>query len=1175
MEKVKSIIKKLKAIPKIKYISVLVLILLAITVSFPTLARYKNRLDIETILKNNQTWDGKIADGYHKGSGKENDPYIISTPGELAFLSKQLETKDYAGEYFKLSNDIIINNGLFSYENNKIKYVVDTNEMYLKEYTSEMYLITDETETTINNLNIFNSLNNFAGHFDGDYYRIYGLYMTNENADELGLFTNLSGVVENLYLENTMIYGASATAALASSANNATIKNVFVKGNVINTNNQTENNKIYNISDYTITKDINTYTDNLTLPTLNYQTIKSIHFKGSFTSTEPTQKIKINGTEIQQGNFDFELTEPTTQIAIELNDELTSEVSLTDMTYEVVYESGIAAGIVAKASNTSVRNVINKANVISTDEAAGLLGITSNTTIKRAYNTGNITATNKASGLISSIKNSTTNVEIDRTYNDGTLTATQTSSFVSEISNNASITMTRTFNTSSATNNLVTEQNITISNVQDVNQSTITGITTKTIDEIKDKTNLINMGYSEYIDSNNLEENSGAVWVYEDNYLPILYIDDLNDPIAVLNVGTYNWEGLGYELKDTYLSSKTAFKISPKDSKETIESYYYIHKEKRALTKAEIDNIEWTEYEDIVPLDEEGYYIIYVKAVDSDKNVKYINSEQLIIDLTAPTANITMNENTWNSFKDDLNNINVSDTTILNVETNDKYSEVTETKYYVSNIFLTKEELSDLDNSKWSDYNENITLNTKGTYVVNIKTTDEQKHTAYYNTDYIVFGGFEETLNLGRTKTTYEKLNITSNSSVTYNFTYSDQSSYQEGFTNHLITNINLPINTKITLIDNNTNEVFTYKVKEETKDIKLNKFVKLAQTDKTKVFNDKNFINETTKNISINFDFANTIIDEIITISPYIEIKDSSNKTILSTLKSTVKQTNIYPNNGYELKINSLSDIPTINYNIDSVNTISLESFINQSKVNEEVVYDSTLLDKKLGLSIKLVDSNDKIVSKKYLKNITFKLGDNYYSPDNDGIIRIKLSDNLEKVTKDLTITTHLIDSKLETGNYNFVINTTISSDGKYTTNYSDEKVLIPLTTVKQEKVDYGFNVTLDDDDRVIYKKQETTTMNISIKELSNLNNSNVRISLYKKQSLSAYDQTYGLIDLKDFVVGNLTKAKDKVYYVTSNELSLALNNTKFEKTGYELRFELYDGDKFITVIKKKFIVR
>ena len=49
MEKVKNIVTKLKKIPKIKYISVLLLIVLAITVTFPTLARYKNRLDLETI----------------------------------------------------------------------------------------------------------------------------------------------------------------------------------------------------------------------------------------------------------------------------------------------------------------------------------------------------------------------------------------------------------------------------------------------------------------------------------------------------------------------------------------------------------------------------------------------------------------------------------------------------------------------------------------------------------------------------------------------------------------------------------------------------------------------------------------------------------------------------------------------------------------------------------------------------------------------------------------------------------------------------------------------------------------------------------------------------------------------------------------------------------------------
>ena len=487
------------------------------------------------------------------------------------------------------------------------------------------------------------------------------------------------------------------------------------------------------------------------------------------------------------------------------------------MKYEITYTSGIAAGIIAKAENTTVRNSINKANVISTDEAAGLLGNTTNTTIKRSYNTGNITATTKASGLVSSIKNSTSEIVIDRTYNIGNLTASETSSFVGYISNNTSVVMTRTFNVAQATNNLVTEQPITIDLVQDVNASSILGINTLAIEQISSKDNLLALGFDEYVDKVTLDENSTKLWVYEENYLPTLYIDDLNDPIAVLNVGTYNWEGIGYELKDTYFSKTTAFKISPKDVNETITSYYYIHKEKRALTKAEIDTLEWTEYKDIVPLNEEGYYVIYVKAIDSDNNVKYINSEQLIIDLTAPTATITMNENTWNNFTEDLNNINISDITSIQVETTDTYSNVTETLYYVSNIFLTKQEIKDLDQSKWSNYEDVVTLNEKGTYIVNIKTTDERGHTEFYNTDYIVFGGFEETLNLGREEAFYDKLNITSTSTVTYNFTYNDQTSNKAGYTNHLITNTNLPINTKITLIYNNTNDIYTYNVTSST----------------------------------------------------------------------------------------------------------------------------------------------------------------------------------------------------------------------------------------------------------------------------------------------------------------------------------------------------------------------
>ena len=114
-----------------------------------------------------------------------------------------------------------------------------------------------------------------------------------------------------------------------------------------------------------------------------------------------------------------------------------------------------------------------------------------------------------------------------------------------------------------------------------------------------------------------------------------------------------------------------------------------------------------------------------------------------------------------------------------------------------------------------------------------------------------------------------------------------------------------------------------------------------------------------------------------------------------------------------------------------------------------------------------------------------------------------------------------------------------------------------------------------MDNQDKVLYKEDNVATMNFKIKELSNFNASNVRVSLYRKKSLSGYDQVYDLVDLNDFAVDGLQQAETYVYYVTTDNFDLKLNTTLFEKRGYELRFDLYDGDKYITTIKKKFIVR
>ena len=83
------------------------------------------------------------------------------------------------------------------------------------------------------------------------------------------------------------------------------------------------------------------------------------------------------------------------------------------------------------------------------------------------------------------------------------------------------------------------------------------------------------------------------------------------------------------------------------------------------------------------------------------------------------------------------------------------------------------------------------------------------------------------------------------------------------------------------------------------------------------------------------------------------------------------------------------------------------------------------------------------------------------------------------------------------------------------------------------------------------------------------------VRVSLYKKDELTAYNQVYNIINLQEVVSNDLTEVEENIYAVNSTSLDLDFNLTKLEKTGYELRFELYDGSKFITVMKKRFIVR
>ena len=114
-----------------------------------------------------------------------------------------------------------------------------------------------------------------------------------------------------------------------------------------------------------------------------------------------------------------------------------------------------------------------------------------------------------------------------------------------------------------------------------------------------------------------------------------------------------------------------------------------------------------------------------------------------------------------------------------------------------------------------------------------------------------------------------------------------------------------------------------------------------------------------------------------------------------------------------------------------------------------------------------------------------------------------------------------------------------------------------------------------MNNDDKILVKDSGNVVIPFEIISNNKFNNPSIRISLYKKNSLSAYDQSYSLIDLDNYSSNELQLATDYSYVIEDGKFNLNFDLSNLDKTGYEFRFELFDGDKRIDVIKKKIIVR
>ena len=140
-------------------------------------------------------WSGTSSGEYYMGEGTEEDPYIITTGEELAYLAEQTNantnlTKD---KFFKLGADIYLND-----------QILDENY--------DLDIIPEHLWTPIGKDNN----NSFQGNFDGQGHTISGAYMVEEEGTSAFFGYVSNATISNLSLVDTYSEGVNASGLVYS-----------------------------------------------------------------------------------------------------------------------------------------------------------------------------------------------------------------------------------------------------------------------------------------------------------------------------------------------------------------------------------------------------------------------------------------------------------------------------------------------------------------------------------------------------------------------------------------------------------------------------------------------------------------------------------------------------------------------------------------------------------------------------------------------------------------------------------------------------------------------------------------------------------------------------------------------------------------------------------------------
>lgn len=708
---------------------------------------------------------------------------------------------------------------------------------------------------------------------------------------------------------------------------------------------------------------------------------------------------------------------------------------------------------------------------------------------------------------------------------------------------------------------------------------------------------------------------------YDISSLLIPFMSFSGPSIANINIGEYSWNEFKEELNTVKFDSNIILTIEAVDDLELIkEAYYYISNGIDPLTQEEVSQISsWISYNDAIEISEEGFYIIYAKVVGYDDYIEYLNTDLLILDFNGPSINISIDDHIWSDLRDDLNYLYIDRPKSGTVEAINELTGISSLKYYITDQILSVDDLNGLSSESWITYTNQILIDQLGTHIIYVQLIDNFDYVTYVNSDYIVYDGYTETLIIGRDAASYLAADncITNKSTFSLNFSYYNPSASDfENYSHNLISNILLPMHTKIILIDHINEKVYQYQIPTDEDIYNYHDSCDPLDLDCIKVatypfslfkeigtgesyqffFEESSYYDngEINENFTIIVDLSNTDIEvNYNDVTLYMELHDSNGLLVRPTLYTTIEQINIYAtideqSTAANLYLTTDYSGDEIIFNNESQTEINITGGISYKYINDYKIIDTIYENKIIGLSIKLVDDLGNIVDREYLKSVVFKIGNNQYFPEVDNIVRINLGNGINDIDTKLTIMTFNNDGLLAEGIYYFKISSYVSYDGHYYDELGSDELIIPVNVSDNKtNITYSFDVIMNDEDRIFNKSEAELKVSFKILLNGDFDNPNIKVALYKKNELTAYNQDYSIVDLADYVSDTLNQYKENIYYVSTdpvqydeedkmyNLFELNYIPANLENNGYKYEFYLCDDTTIIGTIHKYFVVR